>query len=123
MKLLCCLRYSYGPHPQLYLDENGKVDVELTKSEAERIESAKRNESRVNGRKRAIRKRRSQAQNMGTAPTSTGLLDSGREAFEATEFEGWVFSTFKDCKVGEFVFIKPPFLSQILHFEPFFYVY
>ena len=91
----------------------------MTKSEAERIESAKRNESRVNGRKRAIRKRRSQAENMGTAPTTTGLLDSGREAFEATEYEGWVFSTCKDCKVGEFVYFKPPFLPQILDFEPF----
>jgi hypothetical protein len=93
--LVCSLKFSYDAHPQLYLDENGDVDIELTEIEAEFVESAKRNESSDHTGQKTLRKRRSQASNIG--------IDSKelRQAAEATEFEGWVFSTFKDCKVGE----------------------
>jgi hypothetical protein len=96
------LMLSYDAYLQLYLDENGNVDVALTKREAELAESAKSNQANALSSKKATRRRRSQAQDLGLSPNLVGKLDSAQPS-EATELEGWVFGTFKDCKVGETV--------------------
>ena len=90
-------KFFYDAYLQLYLDENGNVDIALTKREAELVESAKSNQTNALSSKKASRRRRSQAQDIGFTPNPVGKLDSAG----ATEFEGWVFGTFKDCKVGE----------------------
>jgi hypothetical protein len=97
--LLLCVHFLsfFTTYLQLYLDENGNVDVALTKREAELVESAKSNQTNALSSKKASRRRRSQAQDIGLTPNLVGKLDSAG----ATEFEGWVFGTFKDCKVGE----------------------
>jgi hypothetical protein len=88
-----CLKF----HSQLFLDENGNVDKDTTIKEAKRFNAAKMKAAESYGQKKALRKRRSQAQNIELMEMQMMLAE---QAPESSEFEGWVFRTSIDCKIG-----------------------
>ena len=87
-------------HLQIFLDENGTVDFAKTKQEGEKVNASKIIADHVRTQYTASRRRRGLG-NAGITPEIMKQIVSARAVAEETEFEGWVFATFLDCKVGE----------------------
>ena len=103
---------AHNPDAQLYLDENGNVDVDTTNEEATHVDAAKARAETQIRKKTGVRRRRTQAaQDLGTDGGLMDMLQRQNAASEVAETGGnWVFSTYIDCKVGKRPL--PPFTPQ-----------
>ena len=92
---------SHSARVQLYLDDEGNVDIETTKAEAARVDAARMQSATQTRQKVGVRRRRTQAQ-QGVDPGLMDMLVRQTEALELAEMGGsWVFSNCIDCKIGK----------------------
>jgi hypothetical protein len=92
--------HAINNHPQLFLDDNGIVDIARTRHEGEKVNASKMNANLAGSQNRASRRRRAQSQkNAGLTSDITTQLEVFA-AQQESEFEGWMFGAFLDCKVG-----------------------
>ncbi len=92
-----CSKRSYNTYPQLYLDDNGIIDIKKTQHEADKVSAAKMNADQGRAQNKSLRRRRSQLQQDAVL-----LPEAMKQLVDESEFEGWVFGSFLDCKVGAY---------------------
>ena len=106
---------SHSARVQLYLDDEGNVDVETTKAEAARVDAARMQSATQTRQKVGVRRRRTQAQ-QGVDPGLMDMLVRQTEALELAEMGGsWVFSNCIDCKIGKCP--RAPLSDSLLNVE------
>jgi len=76
------------------------------------LNAAKINAANSYGQKKASRKRRSQAPNIELSQEIQMMLD----APESSEFEGWVFRSCIDCKIGVLLNVPSHCISKTQFF-------
>jgi hypothetical protein len=107
---------SHSAPVQLYLDDEGNVDIETTKAEAARVEAANAQKATQSRQKVGVRRRRTQAQEQGADQGLLEMLARQQQVSELAEMGGsWLFNTCIDCKIGKCP--RAPLSDSLLNVE------
>ena len=106
---------SHSARVQLYLDDEGNVDIETTKAEAARVDAANVQLATQSRQKVGVRRRRTQAQ-QGTDQGLLEMLAQQQQVSELAEMGGsWLFNTCIDSKIGKCP--RAPLSDSLLNVE------